>query len=106
MQPDGKELKTIVRVQDLNHEAVRMVKKIKALEEPEDGIFRDRILVNYKRMRLAMERIGLLLEVRLHSKDHEFGEYIFQKVERDLDILDYQIGILDTLVDLWQLQEF
>lgn len=106
MQPDGKELKTIVRVQDLNHEALRMVKKIKALEEPEDGIFRDRILVNYKRMRLAMERIGLLLEVRLHSKDHEFGEYIFQKVERDLDILDYQIGILDTLVDLWQLQEF
>lgn len=83
-----------------------MVKKIKALEEPEDGIFRDRILVNYKRMRLAMERIGLLLEVRLHSKDHEFGEYIFQKIERDLDILDYQIGILDTLVDLWQLQEF
>lgn len=106
MQPDGKELKTIVRVQDLNHEALRMVKKNKALEEPEDGIFRDRILVNYKRMRLAMERIGLLLEVRLHSKDHEFGEYIFQKVERDLDILDYQIGILDTLVDLWQLQEF
>ena len=106
MQPDGKELKTIVRVQDLNHEALRMVKKIKALEEPEDGIFRDRILVNYKRMRLAMERIGLLLEVRLRSKDHEFGEYIFQKVERDLDILDYQIGILDTLVDLWQLQEF
>lgn len=106
MQPDGKELKTIIRVQDLNHEALRMVKKIKALEEPEDGIFRDRILVNYKRMRLAMERIGLLLEVRLHSKDHEFGEYIFQKVERDLDILDYQIGILDTLVDLWQLQEF
>ncbi len=106
MQPDGKELKTIVRVQDLNHEALRMVKKIKALEEPEDGIFRDRILVNYKRMRLAMEGIGLLLEVRLHSKDHEFGEYIFQKVERDLDILDYQIGILDTLVDLWQLQEF
>lgn len=106
MQPDGKELKTITRVQDLNHEALRMVKKIKALEEPEDGIFRDRIVVNYKRMRLAMERIGLLLEVRLHSKDHEFEEYIFQKVERDLDILDYQIGILDTLVDLWQLQEF
>lgn len=106
MQPDGKEIKTIVRVQDLNHEALRMVKKIKAREETEDGIFRDRILVNYKRMRLAMERIGLLLEVRLHSKDHEFGEYIFQKVERNLDILDYQIGILDTLVDLWQLQEF
>lgn len=34
MQPDGKELKTIVRVQDLNHAALRMVKKIKALEEP------------------------------------------------------------------------
>lgn len=106
MQPNRKELKTIVRVQDLNHEALRMVDKIKELREPEEGIFRDRILVNYRRMRLAMERIGLLLEVRLHSKDHEFGEYIFQKVERDLDILDYQIGILDTLVDLWQLQEF
>lgn len=106
MQPDGKELKTIVRVQDLNHEALRMVKKIKALEEPEDGIFRDRILVNYKRMRLAMERIGLLLEVRLHSKDLDFGEYIFQKVEHDLDILEDQIAVLDTLIDLWQLQEF
>lgn len=106
MQPDGKELKTIARVQDLNHEVLRMVKRIKALEEPEDGIFRDRILVNYERMRLAMERIGLLLEVRLHSKDHDFGEYIFQRMERDLDILEYQIGILDTLIDLWQLQEF
>lgn len=106
MQPDGKELKTIARVQDLNHGALRMVKRIKALEEPEDGIFRDRILVNYERMRLAMERIGLLLEVRLHSKDHDFGEYIFQRMERDLDILEYQIGILDTLIDLWQLQEF
>lgn len=106
MQPDGKELKTIARVQDMNHEALRMVKRIKALEEPEDGIFRDRILVNYERMRLAMERIGLLLEVRLHSKDRDFGEYIFQRMERDLDILEYQIGILDTLIDLWQLQEF
>ena len=83
-----------------------MINKIKALEEPEDGVFRDRILVNYERMRLAMERIGLLLEVRVHSKDRDFGEYIFQKVERDLDILEYQIGILDTLIDLWQLQEF
>ena len=106
MQPNRRELKTIARVQDLNHEALRMIKKIKALEEPEEGTFRDRILVNYERMRLAMERIGLLLEVRLHSKDRDFGEYIFQKVERDLDILEYQIGILDTLIDLWQLQEF
>lgn len=106
MRSDRKELKTLARVQDLNHEALRMINKIKALEEPEEGIFRDRILVNYKRMRLAMERIGLLLEVRLHSKDHEFREYIFQRVERDLDILEYQIGILDTLIDLWQIQEF
>lgn len=106
MQPNRRELKTIARVQDLNHEALRMIKKIKALEELEEGIFRDRILVNYERMRLAMERIGLLLEVRLHTKDRDFGEYIFQKVERDLDILEYQIGILDTLIDLWQLQEF
>lgn len=106
MQLNRKELKTLARVQDLNHEALRMVGKIKELREPEEGIFRDRILVNYKRMRLAMERIGLLLEVRLHSKDRDFGEYIFQRVERDLDILEYQISILDTLVDLWQLQEF
>ena len=106
MQPNRKELNTLARVQDLNHEALRMVGKIKALEEPEDGFFRDRIHANYERMRLAIERIGLLLEVRLHSKDREFGEYIFQRVERDLDILEYQIGILDTLVDLWQLQEF
>lgn len=77
-----------------------------SLEEPEEGVFRDRILVNYERMRLAMERVGLLLEVRLHSKDRDFGEYIFQRVDRDLDILEYQIGILDTLIDLWQLQEF
>lgn len=106
MQPNRKELKILARVQDLNHEALRMVGKIKELREAEEGIFRDRILVNYKQMRLAMERIGLLLEVRLHSKDRDFGEYIFQRVERDLDILEYQIGILDTLVDLWQLQEF
>lgn len=106
MQPNRKELKTLARVRELNHEAHRMINKIKALEEPEDGVFRDRILANYERMRFAMERIGLLLEVRLHSKDCDFGEYIFQKVERDLDILEYQIGILDTLIDLWQLQEF
>ena len=106
MRSDRKELKTLARVQDLNHEALRMTNKIKALEEPEEGIFRDRILVNYKRMRLAMERIGLLLEVRLHSRDRDFGEYIFQKVEHDLDILEDQIAVLDTLIDLWQLQEF
>lgn len=74
-------------------------------DEP-DGVFRDRILVNYERMRLAMERIGLLLEVRLHSKDRDFGEYIYQKVEHDLDILEDQIAVLDTLIDLWQIQEF
>lgn len=103
MQPNRKKLKTLARVRELNYEAHRMVNKIK---KPEEGIFRDRVLANYERMRLAMERIGLLLEVRLHSKDRDFGEYIFQKVERDLDILEYQIGILDTLVDLWQIQEF
>lgn len=53
-----------------------------------------------------MERVGLLLEVRLHSKDLDFGEYIFQRVEHDLDILEDQIAVLDTLIDLWQLQEF
>lgn len=106
MQPNRKELNTLARVQDLNHEALRMVGKIKELREPEEGIFRDRILVNYKQMRSAMERIGLLLEVRLHSKDLDFGEYIFQKVEHDLDILEDQIAVLDTLIDLWQLQEF
>lgn len=53
-----------------------------------------------------MEKVGLLLEVRLHSKDRDFGEYIYQKVEHDLDILEYEIGVLDTLIDLWQLQEF
>lgn len=97
MQPNRKEIETIARVRGLNHEA---------LEEPEEGVFRDRILVNYERMRLAMERVGLLLEVRLHSKDLDFGEYIFQKVEHDLDILVDQIAVLDTLIDLWQLQEF
>lgn len=91
MQPNRKEIETIARVRGLNHE---------------EGVFRDRILVNYERMRLAMERVGLLLEVRLHSKDLDFGEYIFQKVEHDLDILEDQIAVLDTLIDLWQLQEF
>lgn len=49
---------------------------------------------------------GVLDADWLHSKDLDFGGYIFQKVEHDLDILEYQIGILDTLIDLWQLQEF
>ena len=80
--------------------------RLRRSRNPRRGFFQDRILVNYERMRLAMERIGLLLEVRLHSRDCEFVEYIFQRVERDLDILEYQIGILDTLIDLWQLQEF
>lgn len=62
--------------------------------------------MNYERMRLAMERVGLLLEVRLHSEDRDFGEYIYQKVEHDLDILEEQITVLDTLIDLWKLQEF
>lgn len=106
MQPNRKEIETIARVRGLNHEAHRMIGKINVLEEPEEGVFRDRILVNYERMRLAMERIGLLLEVRLHSKDRDFGEYIFQKVEHDLDILEDQIAVLDTLIDLWQIQEF
>lgn len=106
MQPNHRELKTIARVRELNHDAHRMINKIKALEEPEEGVFRDRILVNYERMRLAMERVGLLLEVRLHSKDRDFGEYIFQRVGHDLDVLEDQISVLDTLIDLWQLQEF
>jgi len=106
MQLNRKEIETIARVRGLNQEALRMIKKIKALEEPEEGGFRNRILVNYVRMRLAMERVGLLLEVRSHSKDRDFGEYIFQKVGHDLDILEEQIAVLDTLIDLWQLQEF
>lgn len=56
--------------------------------------------MNYERMRLAMERVGLLLEVRLHSEDRDFEEYIYQKVEHDLDILEEQITVLDTLIDL------
>lgn len=39
MQPNRKEIETIARVRGLNHEALRMVKKIKALEEPEEGVF-------------------------------------------------------------------
>lgn len=42
----------------------------------------------------------------MHSKDRDFGEYIFQKVKHDLDILKDQIAVLDTLIDLWQIQEF
>lgn len=57
MRPNRKEIETIARVRGLNHEALRMIKKIKALEEPEEGVFRDPILVNYERMRLAMERV-------------------------------------------------
>lgn len=106
MQPNRKEIEAIARVRGLNHEAHRMIGKIKVLKGPEEGFFRDCILVNYERMRLAMERIGLLLDVRLHSKDRDFGEYIFQKVEHDLDILEDQIDVLDTPIDLWQIQEF
>ena len=32
MQPNRKEIETIARVRGLNHEALRMIKKIKALE--------------------------------------------------------------------------
>lgn len=39
MQPNRKEIETIARVRGLNHEALRMIKKIKALEEPEEGVF-------------------------------------------------------------------
>lgn len=34
MQPNRKEIETIARVRGLKHEALRMIKKIKALEEP------------------------------------------------------------------------
>lgn len=73
MQQNRKEIETIARVRGLNHEALRMIKKIKALEEPEEGVFRDCILVNYERMRMAMERVGLLLEVRFTPKTVTLG---------------------------------
>ncbi|RGT03973.1 hypothetical protein DWX55_06490 [Collinsella sp. AF19-7AC] len=106
MQPNRKEIETIARVRAMNHEAQRLMGKVKALEDPEPGAFRDRINANYDQMRLAMERIGLLLEVRLHTPERNGADYIFQKLDRDLDILDYEIGVLDTLIDLWQLQNF
>lgn len=106
MRPDRKGIETIARVRELNHEAQRMVALVKTLEEPEEGAFRDRIHANYDEMRLAMERIGLLLEVRLHTPERNASDYILKKLERNLDILDYELGVLDTLIDLWQLQTF
>lgn len=79
MQQNRKEIETIVRVRGLNHEALRMIKKIKALEEPEEGVFRDCILVNYERMRMAMERVGLLLEVRFTPKTVTLGSIYIRR---------------------------
>lgn len=39
MRPHHGEYMTITRVRELNHDAHRMVNKIKALEEPEEGFF-------------------------------------------------------------------
>lgn len=79
MQQNRKEIETIARVRGLNHEALRMIKKIKALEEPEEGVFRDCILVNYERMRIAMERVGLLLEVRFTPKTVTLGSIYIRR---------------------------
>lgn len=79
MQQNRKEIETIARVRGLNHEALRMIKKIKALEEPEEGVFRDCILVNYERMRMAMERVGLLLEVRFTPKTVTLGSICIRR---------------------------
>ena len=79
MQQNHKEIETIARVRGLNHEALRMIKKIKALEEPEEGVFRDCILVNYERMRMAMERVGLLLEVRFTPKTVTLGSIYIRR---------------------------
>ncbi len=79
MQQNRKEIETIARVRGLNHEALRMIKKIKALEEPEEGVFRDCILVNYERMRMAMERVGLLLEVRFTPKTVTLGSIYIRR---------------------------
>lgn len=79
MQQNRKEIETIARVRGLNHEALRMIKKIKALEEPEEGVFRDCILVNYNRMRMAMERVGLLLEVRFTPKTVTLGSIYIRR---------------------------
>lgn len=79
LQQNRKEIETIARVRGLNHEALRMIKKIKALEEPEEGVFRDCILVNYERMRMAMERVGLLLEVRFTPKTVTLGSIYIRR---------------------------
>ena len=79
MQQNRKEIETIARVRGLNHEALRMIKKIKALEEPEEGVFRDCILVNYERMRMAMERVVLLLEVRFTPKTVTLGSIYIRR---------------------------
>lgn len=79
MQQNRKEIETIARVRGLNHEALRMIKKIKALEEPEEGVFRDCILVNHERMRMAMERVGLLLEVRFTPKTVTLGSIYIRR---------------------------
>lgn len=79
MQQNRKEIETIARVRGLNHEALRMIKKIKALEEPEEGVFRDCILVNYERMRMAMDRVGLLLEVRFTPKTVTLGSIYIRR---------------------------
>lgn len=79
MQQNRKEIETIARVRGLNHEALRMIKKIKALEEPEEGVFRDCILVNYERMRMAMERVGLLLEIRFTPKTVTLGSIYIRR---------------------------
>lgn len=79
MQQNRKEIETIARVRGLNHEALRMIKKIKALEEPEEGVFRDCIFVNYERMRMAMERVGLLLEVRFTPKTVTLGSIYIRR---------------------------
>ena len=39
MRSDRKELKTLVRVQDLNHEALRMINKIKPSRNPKRVFF-------------------------------------------------------------------
>lgn len=39
MQPNRKELNTLARVQDLNHEALRMVGKIKGAQGTRRGYF-------------------------------------------------------------------
>ena len=39
MQPDREEFETLTRVRDLNHEAMHVIQKIKALEEPGEGVF-------------------------------------------------------------------